>query len=175
VIEKQVVRGEASFMPEGMILILDADKNITWTLKTLLESENYPVVVVDTIDRAVKDFSKIQVAGFISEYRIENDCTLETIRELKRMCPETYVMIVTDKEMKEDEYEEMMQMGIDDYFLKPVPMKRILLHLQKGLRYRNRYPQSSPSSLAGEGRGEGKHALPTPPQSSPIKGEDNTR
>ena len=136
VIENQVVRDEARFMPEDLILILDADKNITWTLKTLLESENYPVIVVDTIDRAIKDFSKIQVAGFISEYRIENDCTLETICELKRMCPETYVMMVTDKDMKEVEYEKAIEAGVDDFFLKPMPIKKILLHLRKGLRYR---------------------------------------
>lgn len=133
---------------KGTILILDTDKNITWILRTLLENENYPVVIADTLDGALEGFSNFHVLGLITEYQIENVCTLEAIRKLKGMFPEAYVMMVTDKEMKEDEYEEMMQMGVDDYFLKPVPMKRILLHLQKGLRYRNRYPQSSPSPEA---------------------------
>ena len=132
------------------IVILDTDKNITWILKTLLENENYVVVTEDSLDGALEDFSNFQVSGLITEYRIENICTLDAIRKLKGVSPETYVMMVTDKEMKEDEYEEMMQMGVDDYFLKPTSMKRILLHLQKGLRYRNRYLQLSPSPMAGD-------------------------
>ena len=31
------------------ILILDAEKNVTWTLMTLLESEGYPAVIVNSI------------------------------------------------------------------------------------------------------------------------------
>ncbi len=123
-------------MTKETILILDKDKNITWALKTLLESENYPVVVVDTIDRAMKDFSEFQVSGFITEYRIENVRTLETIRKLKGMFPEAYVMMVTDNDMMEVEYEKAIEAGVDDFFLKPMPIKKILLHLRKGLRYR---------------------------------------
>jgi len=123
-------------MTEETILVLDKDKNITWTLRTLLESENYRVVVVDTIDRATKDFSELQVSAFITEYRIENVRTLETIRKLKGMFPEAYVMMVTDKDMKELEYEKAIEAGVDDFFLKPMPTRKILLHLRKGLKYR---------------------------------------
>ena len=118
------------------ILILDTDQNISWTLKTLLEHEEYPVVVANTIERALKNFSEFRVSGVIMEYRIENVSTLDAIRKLKEMCPETYVMMLTDKESREDEYEEIMQAGVDDYFLKPIPIRKILLHLQKGLKYR---------------------------------------
>ncbi len=124
-------------MGKETILILDGDKNIAWTLKTLLENENYPVVLADTIDRAVKGFSEFQISGFITEYWIENVRTLDAIRKLKGMSPETYVMVVTDKDTREEEYEEAMHAGVDDFFLKPMPMKMILLHLQKGLRYRD--------------------------------------
>ena len=119
------------------ILILDTDQNISWTLKTLLEHEEYPVVVVNTIERALKNFSEFRISGVIIEYQIEHVRTLEAIRKLKEMCPETYVMMLTDKETREDEYEEIMQAGVDDYFLKPIPIRKILLHIQKGLRYRN--------------------------------------
>jgi DNA-binding response OmpR family regulator len=124
-------------MAKETILILDTDKNIAWTLKTLLESEKYPVVIAGTIERALKDFSEFRISGFITEYRIEDVPTMEAIRELKRMFPETYVMMLTDKETKEGEYEDIMQSGVDDYFLKPTPARKILLHLQKGLRYRS--------------------------------------
>lgn len=124
-------------MAKETILILDTDQNISWTLKTLLEHEEYPVVVANTIERALKNISEFQVSGVLTEYRIENVRTLEAIRKLKETFPETYVMMITEKETKEDEYEEIMQAGVDDYFLKPIPIKKILLHLRKGLRYRS--------------------------------------
>ena len=123
-------------MAKETILILDTDQNISWTLKTLLEHEEYPVVVANTIERALKNFSEFRISGVIIEYQIEHVRTLEAIRKLKEMCPETYVMMLTDKETREDEYEEIMQAGVDDYFLKPIPIRKILLHLQKGLKYR---------------------------------------
>jgi DNA-binding response OmpR family regulator len=45
-------------------------------------------------------------------------------------------MILTNGEMKEDEYEEIINAGTDDFFLKPLPIKKILLHLRKGLKQR---------------------------------------
>lgn len=124
-------------MARETILILDTDRNITWTLKTLLESEHYLVVIADSAERATRNFSEFQVSGFITEYWIENVPTVKAIQKLKEVFPESYVMMITDKETKEDEYEEIMRLGVDDFFLKPVPIKKILLHLQKGLRYRN--------------------------------------
>ncbi len=124
-------------MAKETILILDTEKSVTWTLKTLLESEDYPVLIADSVDRAIKNFSEFEVSAFITEYRIENLKTLKAIRKLKEIFPENYVMMVTDNEMNEDEYEEVMEAGVDDCFLKPIPIKKILLHLKKGLRYRN--------------------------------------
>jgi len=124
-------------MAKDTILILDTDKHITWTFKTLLESEEYPVVIADTIEMALNHFSEFQVSGVITEFRIENVRTLEAIRRLKETFPETYVMMVTDEATKEEEYTEVFNAGVDDFFLKPISIKKILLHLEKGLRYRS--------------------------------------
>jgi DNA-binding response OmpR family regulator len=45
--------------------------------------------------------------------------------------------MLTDKELDEEEYEEIIDAGVDDYFLKPLSGEKILLHLRKGLRQRN--------------------------------------
>ena len=124
-------------MAKDTILILDTDKHVTWTFKTLLEREEYPVIIADTIERALNDFSEFQVSGVITEFRINNVRTLEAIRSLKKTFPETYVMMVTDEATKEEEYTEIFNAGVDDLFLKPISIKKILLHLQKGLKYRS--------------------------------------
>jgi len=119
------------------ILILDADKNVTWTLKTFLENEGYPVVIVDSVERATRYFTELKVSGLITEYWIGNFRTPGAIRKIKEMFPESYVMMITNHPIKDDEYEEIMKSGVDDYFLKPMPIKKILLHLQKGLKNRS--------------------------------------
>jgi DNA-binding NtrC family response regulator len=131
---RSVIRG---FMPKETILILDNDRYIIWAVKTLLENEGFITIAVDTIERALKNFSEFEISGFITEYRIGQNSTLEAIQKLKSLFPETYVMMITIEELKEGEYEEIMQAGVDDYFLKPLSINKILIHLRKGMKYRS--------------------------------------
>lgn len=124
-------------MSKETVLILDKEYQVQWALKTLLESEKYVVIAVDTVERALKNFSEFEISALITEYWIEHSLTLETIRKLKSMFPEVYVMMLTNGEVKENEYEKIIEAGVEDYFLKPISSKKILLHLRKGLRQRN--------------------------------------
>ena len=126
-------------MPKETILILDNESHSRWTLKAFLESEQYPVVAVDTIERALRNFSEFQVSAFITEYWINQHSTAEAIRDLKTKFPECYVMMLTDKEMKESAYEEIMAAGVDDCFMKPLSSKKILLHVERGLKRRREH------------------------------------
>lgn len=124
-------------MSKETVLILDKEYHVQWALKTLLESEKYAVIAVDTVERALKNFSEFEISALITEYWIEHSLTLETIRKLKSMFPEVYVMMLTNGEVKENQYEKIIEAGVEDYFLKPISSKKILLHLRKGLRQRN--------------------------------------
>jgi DNA-binding NtrC family response regulator len=123
-------------MPKETIIVLDQESHILWTLKTLLESEKYAVLVADTIQGALSHLSESEVSALITEYRIDHSPTLEVIREFKKLFPEDYVMILTHSEVGDDEYEKIIKVGTDDFFIKPFPVGRILLHLRKGLEHR---------------------------------------
>ena len=123
-------------MSKDTILILDKEFHTQWTLKTVLESEKYIVLAVDSIKRSLQNFREFEVSGLITEYRIEHSDTLEMVRELKRSFPELYVMMLTDENLEEKVYRKIMTSGIDDLFLKPVSADRILIHLKKGLKHR---------------------------------------
>ena len=123
-------------MPKETIVILDPELNTQWPLKTFLENEDYNVVPVNTIEKARKKFSEFEVSGLITEYWIDHSSTLETVRGFKKDFPEGYVMFLTHGEIKESEYEDIIDAGADDFFLKPFPPKKILLHLRKGLKQR---------------------------------------
>jgi DNA-binding response OmpR family regulator len=123
-------------MSKETILILDKEFHTQWTLKTILESEKYIVLAVDTIERALQNFQEFEVSSLITEYRIDHTHTPEIIRELKKNFPELYVMMLTHENLEEKEYKKIMSAGIDDFFLKPISSEKILIHLKKGLRQR---------------------------------------
>jgi DNA-binding response OmpR family regulator len=123
-------------MAKDTILILDKEFHTQWTLKTLLESEKYIVLAVDTIERALQNFQEFEVSGLITEFRIDHTNVPEIIRELKKSFSELYVMMLTYENLEEKEYKKIMGAGIDDFFLKPISGERILIHLKKGLRHR---------------------------------------
>jgi DNA-binding response OmpR family regulator len=123
-------------MSKETILILDKEFHTQWTLKTILESEKYIVLAVDTIERALQNFQEFEVSSLITEYQIDHANTPEIIRELKKNFPELYVMMLTHENLEEKEYKKVMSAGIDDFFLKPISSEKILIHLKKGLRQR---------------------------------------
>jgi len=123
-------------MAKDTILILDKEFHTQWTLKTILESEKYIVLAMDTMERALQNFKEFEISGLITEYRIDHTNTPEVIRDLKKGFPELYVMMLTYENLEEKEYKKIMSAGIDDFFLKPISSEKILIHLKKGLRQR---------------------------------------
>jgi DNA-binding response OmpR family regulator len=128
-------------MTKETILILDKELNTQWTLKALLESEKYIVLTVNTIEKALRNFREFEVSGLVTEYWIGSSNTIGIIRELKKEFPELYVMMVTDEDIGEQDYSKIMNLGVDDFFLKPFSSEKVLIHLKKGLRQRKTYLQ----------------------------------
>jgi len=118
------------------IIILDQDLNSQWTLKTLLESENYTVIPENSVEKALTDFNEQEVSGLITEYWVGHSSAVDMIRSFKEKFPEAYVMMLTYGDIKEEEYERIIEAGTDDFFRKPMSMRKILLHLRKGLNRR---------------------------------------
>ena len=118
------------------VLILDNEAPISWALKSILGMENYQVYIASTLEEAGRILDKGVMSGLITEYRLDRDYTLETIKKIKETKPSLYVMMLTNNEVDEKEYKEIIRAGVDDYFLKPVAFGRILLHLKKGLTRR---------------------------------------
>jgi DNA-binding response OmpR family regulator len=123
-------------MPKETVVILDPELNTRWPLKTFSENGDYNALPANTAKEARKKISEFEVVGLITEYGINHSSALEIVREFRQSFPEAYVMLLTNGEITESEYEEIIEAGVDDIFLKPFPVKKILLHLRKGLKQR---------------------------------------
>ena len=87
---------------------------------------------------------------------------MNAVREFKKDFPEAYVMMLSNQEAMESEYEEIMNAGTDDFFQKPISLKKVLLHLEKGLKNKmnlvlkkNPAPESGGVALSDAVREEG--------------------
>jgi len=123
-------------MSQEKIVILDNEHYIQWTIKTVLEGEKYSVLPFDSIEKVMPILSENGVACLVTEYWIDHFCTLEMIRSLKQKFPEAYVMMLTSRQVGPKQYKEILNAGVDDFFEKPFPAEKILLHIRKGLKQR---------------------------------------
>lgn len=124
-------------MPNRNILILDGEMPISWALKSILGMENYEAKTASTLEEARRFSTEANWAALITEYHLDHDNTLEFVKKLKKALPGLYVMMLTNTQVDEREYSEIIRAGVDDYFLKPVSFSRILVHLEKALRRSN--------------------------------------
>ena len=128
-------------MARETILILDKESHTQWTLKAFLENENYIVLGVDTIERALQCFREFEVSALITEYWIDHTNPVEIIRGLKKDFPELYIMMLTHENLEEKQYKRVVKAGVEDLFFKPLSTEKILLHLKKGLKLRKIFIQ----------------------------------
>jgi DNA-binding NtrC family response regulator len=123
-------------MAKEAVVILDRELHSQWTLKTLLEAQKYIVSAVTTKQMALNLFSDIEASALITEYWVDQSSCLDVLPELRQRAPGLYIMMLTDRDVVESEYEQIIRAGVDDFFLKPVGFQRILVHLEKGLKQR---------------------------------------
>ncbi|MBI5584202.1 MAG: hypothetical protein HY892_10280 [Deltaproteobacteria bacterium] len=98
--------------------------------------ENYQVYTASTLEQAGLISHDQPLSALITEYLHNKTQTIDMIKKIKYVRPELYVMMLTNAQVNEQEYEQIIRAGVDDYFLKPVSFNRILLHLDKGLKQR---------------------------------------
>jgi diguanylate cyclase (GGDEF)-like protein len=122
--------------PQNWVLLIDPSKNIVNAYRMVLAMENYAVDAVNDLKEAYHQFSIRDYSVIIMEYFPPYDDTCQIIRWMKQKRPEIYIIMVTDTFIREGDYEQLFDMGLDDLILKPHSADKILVHIQKGLRQR---------------------------------------
>ncbi len=119
------------------ILLVDPFKNLVDVYRLLLETEKYLVETAKSIEEA---FQKVNLRRFgivITEYFPELKDSENLIIWLKDHSPETYLIMVTYREIDDNTYEQLFNLGVGDIIFKPYSPEKILTHIRKGLRYRD--------------------------------------
>ena len=121
---------------QDSILLIDPSKNLVDVYRMILESEKYFVDTAGNIEEAFQRLSHQQYSIIITEYFPQIENAGRIIPRVKKNTPETYILMVTNKEINIQSYENLYDAGVDDIVLKPYPPEKVLVHIRKGLRQR---------------------------------------
>jgi len=118
------------------ILLLEGKRNILWPSKTFLEERGYDVHTAISRKEAIDQIGRYHFSALITEYIVEGATTLNFVKQVKTNNPGTYVLLLTNVMLDRKAHEDIIAAGVDDYFVKPFPLEKILVHLEKGMSER---------------------------------------
>jgi diguanylate cyclase (GGDEF)-like protein len=123
-------------MARDRILLIDEDRNVLTSFKTLLEEKNLVVETAEDGNQAFDQLSRTSFSVLITEYLVKHIDTRDIIRRVNTTSPETYIIVVTGAAIDEVLHEELVDLGVGDLFIKPTPVEDILIAVKKALRTR---------------------------------------
>jgi PleD family two-component response regulator len=124
-------------MPNHWILLIDPFKNLLNAYRIILEEEKYLVETALNLEDACDLLKKRQHSVIITEYIPPFETMDGMIQWVKKITPETYIIIITNAIIDEKTYEKLFTIGVDDFILKPYSPDKILVHIKKGLKQRD--------------------------------------
>jgi len=124
-------------MSSNWILLIDPFKNLLNAYRMIFEEEKYLVETSLNLRDAYQLLRRRQYSVIITEYAPPFESTDHMIKWVKRNARETYIIVVTNAAIDEKTYENLFEMGVDDFILKPYSPERVLVHVKKGLKQRD--------------------------------------
>lgn len=125
-------------MQKEKIMIVDDDRNICELLRLCLEKEGYDTCCAYDGKSAVEDFSHQQPSLVLLDIMMPKMDGWETCREIRKTSNVPIIMLTA----KSDTFDKVLglELGADDYMVKPVESKELLARIKAVLR---RYDKSS--------------------------------
>ncbi|MCB0195220.1 MAG: response regulator transcription factor [Anaerolineae bacterium] len=131
--------------PSARILVVDDEENIRSSLQEMLTMAGYEVLAVDSGEEALKlvtNKEKFDLA--LVDIKLEGLSGIEVLGMLRRLTPETVVIILTANASLETAV-EALRYGAHDYLFKPCKPAELQASIEKGLR--NRQPELRQQAL----------------------------
>ena len=115
------------------ILVVDDDKNTRRLFRAVLEAEGYTVTTAENGQEALKILDKEHIDLAVLDIMMPVMDGYEFTKTLRETNNDLPVLMVTAKQLPDDRYEGFL-VGTDDYIVKPIDKKEMLLRIKALLR-----------------------------------------
>jgi DNA-binding response OmpR family regulator len=122
--------------PTEKILLVDADQNLLRQLGTQLYQAGYHVVVAENGQEALARAQQVKPTLTILDLLMPDMAGVEVCRRLRKAHLNMHVIILTAMDSADDHIAGL-EAGADDYILKPVNPKELILRVKSVLRRTN--------------------------------------
>lgn len=133
------------------LLLVDNNYNLSKEIKDLLANNSISCEVVNCSSKsALIDLaSKISPHLVIIDFDLFSNSSVDIVKDLRRSSPGTYVMAIVDSDHY-DTLNQAIEAGIDNYIVKPLQPKDLLLRIMMGCQQKGFIGESSESAKTPE-------------------------
>lgn len=119
-------------MPGKKILVVEDDRNITELLRLYLEKEGFTVYAAENGGKAVSEFERVGPDLVLLDIMLPVLDGWAVLREIRGMSNVPVIMLTA----RDDSYDKVsgLEMGADDYVVKPFDMKELIARIHAVLR-----------------------------------------
>lgn len=110
---------------KGRILVVDDEESIRYTFRSFLEDDGYQVETAVDYDDAMQVLSTSRFNLMYADIILGGRTGIDLLREVKRSCPGTEVILITGAPSVESA-SEALRLGALDYIVKPVRQDTLL-------------------------------------------------
>jgi DNA-binding response OmpR family regulator len=119
-------------MPPKHILIIDDEEDIRKLLRDFFEREGFEVFEAADGVTAIEIATIKRFDVVLTDLKMPAPDGLEVLKEIRDLCPETTVLILTGYPTPESTV-KALELGCDGYFAKPIKLKRLKYLIQEAL------------------------------------------
>ncbi|MEM8549396.1 MAG: sigma-54 dependent transcriptional regulator [Verrucomicrobiota bacterium] len=119
-------------MKSPVVLVIDDDKQVRYSLERILAAREYTVVAADSGEEGLKVAKKENPVVILLDNRMGGMSGIETLQHLRHTCPAAMVILMTAFGTAQTAI-EAMKFGAFDYIIKPFEMKKILGLIDKAI------------------------------------------
>ena len=123
-------------MSKNKILIAEDEEIMRITLKDVLSREGYQVTTADDGQEGLERFKQHDFDLVIADLRMPKLDGIQLLKEIKRLSPETAVIMITAYGTVETAV-QAMRLGAHDYLTKPLLIEELLMMMEKVFRLRD--------------------------------------
>jgi DNA-binding response OmpR family regulator len=120
-------------MKKEMILVVEDDRSILTGLQDLLEGEGYAVATAEDGEEALRVYEREKPSLILLDIMIPEKSGYDVCREIRKKDEITPILMLTAKG-QEVEKVVGLEMGADDYIVKPFGVAELLARVRAGLR-----------------------------------------
>lgn len=119
-------------MALGKILVVDDDTNICELLRLYMEKDGYSVSIANDGETAVKAFSEVQPDIVLLDIMLPKMDGWQVCREIRKTSDKPIIMVTA----KGETFDKVLglELGADDYVVKPFDTKEIMARIKAVLR-----------------------------------------